>query len=74
MSFWIKEKLILRISGGKRKSFLTQEVVRTKKPARCFNKLESYISVLKKKKKKKNKKKKQKKKKRQKNNNNKRKP
>ena len=23
MSFWIKEKLILRISGGKRKSFLT---------------------------------------------------
>ena len=52
MSFWIKEKLILRISGGKRKSFLTQEVVRTKKPARCFNKLESYISVLKKKKKK----------------------
>ena len=39
MSFWIKEKLILRISGGKRKSFLTQEVVRTKKPTRCFNKL-----------------------------------
>ena len=57
MSFWIKEKLILRISGGKRKSFLTQEVVRTKKPARCFNKLESYISVLKKKKKKKKEKK-----------------
>ena len=56
MSFWIKEKLILRISGGKRKSFLTQEVVRTKKPARCFNKLESYISVLKKKKKKRQKK------------------
>ena len=53
MSFRIKEKLILRISGGKRKSFLTQEVVRTKKPTRCFNKLESYISVLKKKKKKK---------------------
>ena len=52
MSFWIKEKLILRISGGKTKSFLTQEVVRTKKPTRCFNKLESYISVLKKKKKK----------------------
>ena len=50
MSFWIKEKLILRISGGKTKSFLTQEVVRTKKPTRCFNKLESYISVLKKKK------------------------
>ena len=55
MSFWIKEKLILRISGGKRKSFLTQEVVRTKKPTRCFNKLESYISVFKKKKKKKKK-------------------
>ena len=39
MSFWIKEKLILRISGGKRKSFLTQEVVIKKKPALCFNKL-----------------------------------
>ena len=28
MSFWIKEKLMLRVSGGKRRSFSTQEVGR----------------------------------------------
>ena len=38
MNFRIKEKLILRISGGKRRSFSTQEVGRKKKPARCFKK------------------------------------
>ena len=42
---------MLRISGGKRRSFSTQEVGRKKKLARCFKKWESYISVLKKKKK-----------------------
>ena len=28
MNFWIKEKLMLRVSGGKRRSFSTQEVGR----------------------------------------------
>ena len=51
MNFRIKAKLILRVSGGKRRSS-TQEVVRKKKLVRCFKKWESYISVLKKKKKK----------------------
>ena len=55
MNFRIKAKLILRVSGGKRRSS-TQEVVRKKKLVRCFKKWESYISVLKKKKKKKKKK------------------
>ena len=49
MNFRIKPKLILRVSGGKRRSS-TQEVVRKKKLVRCFKKWESYISVLKKKK------------------------
>ena len=52
MNFRIKAKLILRVSGGKRRSSM-QEVVRKKKLVRCFKKWESYISVLKKKKKKK---------------------
>ena len=49
MNFRIKAKLILRVSGGKRRSS-TQEVVRKKKLVRCFKKWESYISDLKKKK------------------------
>ena len=36
MNFQIKEKLILQISGGKRRSFSTPEVGRTKKLARCL--------------------------------------
>ena len=54
MNFRIKAKLILRVSGGKRRSS-TQEVVRKKKLVRCFNKWEIYISCHKKKKKKKKK-------------------
>ena len=36
MNFQIKEKLILQISGGKRRSFSTPEVGRTKKLAQCL--------------------------------------
>ena len=38
MNFWIKEKFMLRISGGKKRSFSTQEVGRKKKRARFFKK------------------------------------
>ena len=47
MNFWIKEKFMLRISGGKKRSFSTQEVGRKKKRARFFKKWKSCISVLK---------------------------
>ena len=53
MNFPIKERLMLRISGGKRRTFSTLEVGRKKKLAQRFKKWESYMSVLKKKKKKK---------------------
>ena len=48
MNFQIKEKLILRIAVGKRRSFSVQEVGRKKKLARCFEKWESYYSPKKK--------------------------
>ena len=51
MNFQIKKKLLLKISGGKTRSFSTQEVGRKKKSVRSFKKWESYISVFKKNKK-----------------------
>ena len=50
MNFRIKEKFILRISGGKRRYFSTWEVDRNKRLAQCFKNWKSYISVLKKRK------------------------
>ena len=54
MNFQIKEKLILQISGGKRRSFSTPEVGRTKKLAHCLRNGKFIFHSKKKKKKKKN--------------------
>ena len=52
MNFQIKEKLILQISGGKRRSFSTPEVGRTKKLAQCLRNGKVILQSSKKKKKK----------------------